>query len=87
MKSFDIVGYTFRADLYCSDCIVAQVCGGEVAFTLDTELVLDDAADAKGIDRQEEHTFDSDDFPKVIFAGMIDGDECCGSCHEPFLEP
>jgi hypothetical protein len=38
------------------------------------------ARDWFGIDREDERTFDSDTFPKVVFADQIEGGEYCGGC-------
>jgi len=93
----DIVAYTYRADHYCGDCIVRElgVEPGEVPGSVTAEQVLDVAAHAQGIDREDEWTFDSGDFPKVVLAGQLrsgqdypliekDGGETadrCGRCH------
>lgn len=111
----DIVGYTFRADTYCSACVTLALPTGEdepfdgwalvpgtheyEAVTLGdrqaTESNLSEIATAFGIDRDDETTFDSGDFPKVVFrdsasdyAHTHDGQpERCGMCGEPLTEP
>lgn len=83
MKAWTIVGYTYAADNYCPDCIrdsFVTLSGWEVGRT--TEELLDHAADIRGIDRADEGSFDSGDFPKVILASMVETDERCGACHE-----
>jgi hypothetical protein len=35
-----------------------------------------------GIDINDEHSYDSGDFPKVVFSGSVEGVEHCGECHE-----
>lgn len=85
MKSYDIVAYTYRADIYCPDCIL------KVAFNDDRELPevkfvekeLNDFAMTLGIDRTDERSFDSDVFPKVVFADHIASDSptFCANCH------
>lgn len=91
-----IVAYTFQADLYCPDHIGAAVQetlplderhpvdedGGE--YPWDTEWLLDQLAKGLGIDRYDEHTFDSDHFPKVVFAGQLEEEEHCANpeCEE-----
>ena len=37
-------------------------------------------------DRADEYTFDSDDFPKVVFRDQIN-DDVCGSCWSQLAEP
>lgn len=52
---------------------------------MSAEQSLTELAFAFQIDRGDENTFDSGEFPKVIFAGMVDDDELCGSCGEPLI--
>ena len=78
-----ITGYVYRADIYCPTCIIeTMVAGGEAspaARDMSVEDALDQIADANAIDRYDEWSFDTDDFPKVIFS--IDDDDCyCGRC-------
>lgn len=90
----DIVGYTFQASEYCPDCI-GDVVTAQPAYggwqlaegvRLSTEDNLAEIAYAFGIDRMNESTFDSDDFPKVIFASDVESsDRRCESCHEPLI--
>lgn len=94
MKSWDIVGYTYQADNHCPDCtrLVATLRGleagaGPDADTDTAESALDAWAKADGVNRQDERSFDSGDFPKVIFASMVeDSNERCGTCHERLLD-
>lgn len=85
-----IIGYQYRADVYCPSCIIDALPTGEgeafdgwrdVSGTMSTEENLSEIAQAFGIDRQDEHTYDSDDFPKVIFADddlIADCGNACG---------
>lgn len=111
MKSYDIVGYTYKADNYCHGCIrtamgmqyrTVPVTMLDEAFDVapvmpyDIEAMLHVFAQLDGIDRYDERTYDSGDFPKVIFADMVH-DSCseengyetgqcgdqCGKCGEP----
>lgn len=91
--SWDIVGYTFNADLYCPACVVDQVADAHAGKLRDgdadgdPERALARIARRLGIDRQDEHTFDSGDFPKVVFADQAaEEDDYCGSCHSPLLD-
>ena len=99
-KAYDIVGYTYKADQFCTDCIREQVIaslpeelqvlahpvdseGGE--YPWDAEWFLDQVAPHLDIeDRMDERTFDSDDFPKVIFSTQVEDTEHCGNpeCEE-----
>ncbi len=76
-KADEIVGYTFGADHYCAECVI-RVMGGDATVT--PEVQLDALAISRGIDRYDEQTFDSDNFPKVIFASDADGLDACGYC-------
>lgn len=89
-----IVGYTYAADNYCPDCMrtiaaYALAGPGEAAFMGrptdgdNTEEFLDRWAAREGVDREDEHSFDSGDFPKTITTQQLDDeDEHCGECHE-----
>lgn len=95
IKSWDIVGYTYNADNYCDgECVVKAVTSGPTydgwalapgAQPESTEQQLDVIAAAFTIDRTDEHSFDSGDFPKVILADMVEDGERCGGCGGPLL--
>lgn len=89
----DIVGYTFNADQYCPQCVISALPTGDgEAFDgwavapgapfISTEDNLAEIAEAFGIDRMDEHSFDSSEFPKVIFRSSLEDDEHCGDCGE-----
>lgn len=90
----DIAGYVFRADTYCQGCIGDVVTsdprydGWKVApeIRMSVEENLDEIAAAFGIDRQDEGSFDSDNFPKVIFASQLEGGEYCAACFRDLLD-
>lgn len=93
----DIVGYTFNADTYCREHIVGALPTGEgEAFDgwalaqgvrMSTEDNLSQIAYAFGIDRDDESSFDSSEFPKVIFADQAwDGEDYCAVCLRPLVE-
>lgn len=94
------VGYSYRADNYCLDCIPAVV-AGTVGYRGDecncAEHQLDRIAAVRGIDRNDESSFDMDNFPKHIPYHNNLHDECgdsereegdvacyahCAKCHE-----
>lgn len=75
-----IVGYIFNADIFCPDCIFPQLTGSIPMYPVETEL--DDYAKLRQINRQDERTFDSSDFPKVIFSTQLEHREFCGSCEK-----
>lgn len=79
-----VVGYVFQADIFCPSCLEqalsvrlrdALIVGAE---TLTEALDLLAAFD--GVDNYDERTFDSGDFPKVIFS--TDEPDQCGPCGE-----
>jgi hypothetical protein len=73
----EIVGYTFQAEQYTpAGLIERMVTIGELspaARDMRPEEVLDQHAGACAIDRDDEHSFDSWDFPKVVFSTMTEG--------------
>ena len=90
MKTWEVIGYTYRADIYCPTDSVrkAYADNGWVPPTtiyLGHEHNLDVLAQGLGIDRYAEETFDSGDFPKVVFTDQIT-DETCSECGESLLE-
>jgi hypothetical protein len=84
-KAWTVVAYTFNADTYCLDCMhkIAMRCAD---MSTSEGVTLDDAmatwAAMFGIDINDEHSYDSGDFPKVVFSGSVEGVEHCGECHE-----
>lgn len=80
-----IVAYQYRAEQYCPDCLVRVITpsGHNQVIAGTTEAMLDDLADAAGVNREDEYTFDSDEFPKVILSVHVEGDpelDRCGRC-------
>lgn len=85
MHASTIVGYTYQADNHCRDCIVGFFPRWDQFQPLVTngaEGILDAVASLINIDRNDESSFDSGDFPKVIFADMVEEGERCGGCGE-----
>jgi hypothetical protein len=84
-----IVGYVFKAETFCTEHMKLEVHRRLVkpldiydneTNKLDAELYLDAIANKLGINRVEESSFDSDDFPKIIFhSDEWDGD--CEGCN------
>lgn len=90
-KSFDIVAYTFAADVYDVDCMkgigLARISRDNPSRYVEykdatTEEVLSVWAKELGIDPTDERSYDSGDFPKVVFRDQIEGEESCGACHQ-----
>ena len=78
-KSYDIAGYQYQGDHFMpQDLIEYMVANGDLspaARDMDPEEVLDQHAGANGIDRYDENTFDSGEFPKVIFNSDVSEDD------------
>ncbi len=86
----DIVGYVFKADTFCPDHVVGRLPTGPSedfdgwalahGVTMTAEENLDEIAVAFGIDREDERSFDSNYFPKVVFRGSAEESQCgvCG---------
>lgn len=86
-RSDEIAAYTYRADRHCAACLIeAMIASGDAAPAardMPAEDVLDQCAEAMAIDRRDETSFDSDEFPKPVFLDWIDPDDTCGTCHQP----
>ena len=76
----EITAYTFNADIWCVGCVEEHFERSHGIAPATAEDMLDEYAEANGIDRMDESSFDSDDFPKVIFDIDLDGVEICGWC-------
>jgi hypothetical protein len=91
----DLVGYVYRADLYCLRCILRELIGhdpvglggGDFLFTVDrVEAALDTEARLRGIDRAGAEPFDSAEFPDVVLrGGLATCDHCQGAGSIEFL--
>lgn len=88
MNATDIVAYTYQAETLCPRCVVARTVKTKTLrdYILnegadgEVERWLDSLAKMNGVDRQDEHSFDSGDFPKVVFADQIEDGETCHGC-------
>lgn len=89
-RIYEIVGYTYRADNYCPSCmeeialdILKNLDRPQFAgLLMSPEELLTWWADHHGIERENEATFDSGVFPKVILGSMVEPGERCGKCGE-----
>ena len=76
MKSYEIVGYTYQAEIWTpADLIEDMIATGELspgARGMSSESVLDMYAEIRMIDRYDERSYDSDQFPKVIFSSDVE---------------
>lgn len=69
MNAPEIVAYIYKADIYSPSDILDAL--GVTESEWDVETTLDVLADQRGIVRYDEWTFDSDDFPKVVFQEQL----------------
>lgn len=79
----DIAAYAWQAAVWCVDCTGTAWRGMPTMLRLPVaavEAILDESAARLGIDRMREGSFDSWDFPKVMFVSDIDGTEHCDNC-------
>lgn len=90
MKSYDIIGYTYKADIYCPPCVVNEVLNDYNLHSTILDYISWDAglnrlAKRVGIDYSDSYSYDSDSFPKVIFADQDENDSCC-ICGERLID-
>jgi hypothetical protein len=75
--------------MVCPRCLIeTMVRAGELspaARDMEPEDALDQHANALAIDRTDESSYDSDEFPKVVFySPNLEGDTC-GYCAGPLI--
>lgn len=51
-------------------------------FAYRSTILLEELADIWNVNLEDEYSYDSDNFPKVVFADQIEDPENCGICHE-----
>ena len=82
----NIVAYTYQAETLCPTCTNKALSGEhyqEPTGRVNMENVLDFTAPFFGItNRHDERTFDSGDFPKVVFSHQVERPERCDHCGE-----
>lgn len=79
---FDIVGYTYKAEQYTPEGLIPALATGPGqdfdgwalgdGVDMSVEDNLNELAAAFGVDRDDERSFDSDYFPKVILAAQVE---------------
>lgn len=85
-KSYDIVAYTYRADTWCPEGMRQEMIRELDAISLYPEMetaedALNEMAKIAKVNREDESSFDSGNFPKVVFRNQIPvGGEIC-VCH------
>ncbi|MFZ2238026.1 MAG: hypothetical protein WAV90_00625 [Gordonia amarae] len=86
MAADSIVGYTFNAENLCLVC-AAVAAGVNPDAGLHIPRLIDEAGQAAGIDVSDERSFDSSEWPKVIFESQVEGpEERCGNCNESLVD-
>lgn len=88
-RSDELAAYTYQGDIYCPFCLIEAMIAAGIAASaardMPTDDVLDQCAGALGIDRDDETSFDTDEFPKPVFLDWLDtDDDTCARCHQPF---
>lgn len=70
----DIIGYTYNADNFTPKALIEFMVQirelAPAAFDMSPEVALNQLSDVYGIDRDNEYSFDSGEFPKVILKFM-----------------
>jgi hypothetical protein len=88
-KAWAVVAYVFHAEILCPECTLkalptdpGQEFDGwrDATGRMTAEENLTELALAFGIDRADERSFDSDEFPKVVFSSDLGDGESCGNC-------
>lgn len=85
LRADAIVGYTFQAEVLCTTCTYDAWLADYDPWR-GPECEMDRMAESLGIDRNDERTFDSGDFPKVVFACQVEGPEPCGKCGNDLID-
>ncbi|MEV6504280.1 hypothetical protein [Streptomyces prunicolor] len=84
MGATDIVAYYYGEKTVCPECtkgLAAPYYLIDSPESFSTEQVLDTAAKTAGINRNDENSYTSYEFPKVLYADdLVDGEKCfvCG---------
>lgn len=90
-----VIGYTFKAENYCPAHVMPALTadpeydGWELGegITMPVEQNLNEIAYHFGIDREREHTFESDNFPKVVLRHDVNAAESrCGTCDVALID-
>lgn len=87
MKSWAIVGYTYNTENYTPDGLVKVFAPVMADHPDGVEAVLDGLAKAFAIDRYDEQTFDSSEFPKIIFADWVQDGETFLDENGQYVDP
>jgi hypothetical protein len=87
-RADEIAAYTYMSDTYCPPCLIGHmVRTGEASLDardMPTEHVLDQCAAANAIERTDEASYDSSEFPKVVFLHQLADSATCDHCRMEF---
>lgn len=87
MNATDIVAYTYQADIHCEYCIAWMFeCEHGPSILDGVEAILAACAAERGIDYDDEGSYDSGDFPKAVFADQVESDDYCGTCYQSIID-
>lgn len=93
MHATHVVGYDFQAQRWCYECVLEAVIQSmpndiRARFEMDDDagVSLGTFARFMGIDREREDTYDSDEFPKVVWSESLEPGERCAGCGEPLVD-
>lgn len=90
VNATDIVGYAYGADIACPSCMRTNAAlyaeqHGQTSAGMSLPELLAFWADREGINPEDESSYDSEDFPKVIFASQAGDEDSCGECGESLI--
>lgn len=81
--------YTFQADVYCPACMIEVMIdrgdASPAARDMVSVEVMEQISHAAGVDFDDEYSYDSDDFPKLVTNEGADGLHC-GRCQKDLEE-
>ena len=91
MSAYSIAGYQYQVEHLCPACTINRVSGNSTAAVeFDNDVLVIENwlrlnAAEQGIDYYDENTYDSSDYPKMIFSHQVESGECCGECGEKLM--
>ena len=87
MNGTTITGYLYGDDTYCNDCIHDLFLPYDLVGSVErsTEDVLDEVARRRGIQRQNEDSYSSYQFPHPLRLADTSEADRCALCGRPLL--
>lgn len=84
-RPWEPAAYDYEDARWCSACVIERLLGRfelrDVSMAMDDEVCLDRLAVALGLDRYDEPSYDSANFPKAVLADQLAGDsQACCAC-------